>query len=373
MAAAPGGLTAGVRTRRARLDGSDRAAGIDLARGIAVIGMFAAHLLDTVPFAWDDPATWTDAVNGRSSILFATLAGVSLALVSGGAHPVARERMRVARGRIAVRAVCVWVIGIALIALDTPVYVILPAYGILFLLALPLLRLGAPALFAIAGGVALVAPFLLWALSSGGGWATSVGEVLVQVTGWHYPFVLWIAFVAAGLAIGRMALDRASTALSLVLIGTALALLGYGALAPWREAVPSEGAWAFALSADAHSSGVAEALGSGGVAMAVIGLCVLVCRTPLRWVVWPLRAVGSMPLTAYAAQLVAWAVLQPEPTALQLGSDLVAFRATEPFWPLTIATVVGCTLWALLVGRGPLEAAIGWLSRTLVPGADRRD
>ncbi|WP_371384042.1 DUF418 domain-containing protein, partial [Salmonella sp. M9-3] len=60
--------------------------------------------------------------------------------------------------------------------------------------------------------------------------------------------------------------------------------------------------------AEAHSSGLWEVIGSGGFAVAVIGLCLLVCRTPLRWVAIPLRAVGTMPLTAYVLQIVVWAV-----------------------------------------------------------------
>ncbi|WOF21985.1 heparan-alpha-glucosaminide N-acetyltransferase domain-containing protein [Microbacterium betulae] len=367
MADAPGGLRSRIATRRARLDGAGRERGIDLARGLAVIGMFAAHLLDTSPFDGDDPTTWTDVVNGRSSILFATLAGVSLALVSGGSTPVAGTRMDVVRGRVVVRAVSIWAIGILLIALETPVYVILPAYALLFLAALPVLSLRASTLFAIAGAVAVAGPFLVWLIDTWAVWETPAGAALEQATGWHYPFVLWFAFVAAGMGIGRLASSRPSTAGALVCFGAALALLGYGIIGRWAPVAPAETVWSFVLSSEAHSSGVAEAVGSGGFAIAVIGACVLLCATPARWLVWPLRAVGSMPLTAYAAQLVAWALLQPEPTVLQLGSDLVAFRALDPFWPLTIATIAACTLWALLVGRGPLEAAIGWAAKALVP------
>ena len=61
--------------------------------------------------------------------------------------------------------------------------------------------------------------------------------------------------------------------------------------------------------AEPHSSGLLEVIGSGGFALAVIGLCLLACRTVLTWIVLPLRAVGAMPLTAYTAQLVVWAIV----------------------------------------------------------------
>ena len=101
-----------------------------------------------------------------------------------------------------------------------------------------------------------------------------------------------------------------------------------------------------------------------GFALAVLGACLLACRTFLRIVVLPLRAVGAMPLTAYTAQLVVWAVV----ASIVLGDpgDLSGFRALEPFWPLTLWTIVLCTAWALLIGRGPLEAAVDRISRWLV-------
>ncbi|WEK60388.1 MAG: hypothetical protein P0Y60_13860 [Candidatus Microbacterium colombiense] len=57
------------------------------------------------------------------------------------------------------------------------------------------------------------------------------------------------------------------------------------------------------LAVDPHSGGTAEILGSGGFALAVIALCVLLSR-PLRWVLLPLGALGSMPLTAYSAHVL---------------------------------------------------------------------
>src|SRR5690606_34248204 len=109
--------------------------------------------------------------------------------------------------------------------------------------------------------------------------------------------------------------------------------------------------------------------GGGGFAIAVIAACVLLCLTPARWLALPLRAVGAMPLTAYTAPLIAWAVLQPP--AGPVGDELSAFRALEPFWPLTLATIAGCTLWTLLVGRGPLEAGIAWFIRTVTTSPGR--
>ncbi|MFT4234974.1 MAG: heparan-alpha-glucosaminide N-acetyltransferase domain-containing protein [Microbacterium sp.] len=361
MAAEAGRLKA----RIDRLDAPKRTAGIDLARGIAVIGMFTAHLVETPEFEWGTPSSWEALAHGNSSILFATLAGVSIALVTGGQAPVARDRAGTARGRIALRAVCIWLIGVLLLGLGTPIYIILPAYGILYLVALPVLRWRAPALFAAALVTAVAGPFLVYAINLWPGWSTQGGTLLEELTGWHYPWVLWAAFVFCGMGIGRLNLRDVQVAGGLAVIGLILASRIYGRLRVRLEGEPQSGLLGTVFSAEPHSSSLLESLGSGGFAMLVIAVCLLIClrraprpvAIPVRIITWPLRALGAMPLTAYTLQVVVWAVMQAT-----VGDP----RYFPTFWPLTLAMLAFCTLWALLVGRGPLEAGISALARMLV-------
>lgn len=350
-------------------NGPARLHGIDLARALAVFGMLAAHLLTIEePLALTDPSTWADLVNGRSSILFATLAGVSIALMTGGRTPHRGARLGVSRKRLAVRAVALWLIGVLLTQTGVPIYVILQAYGILFLLALPLLALSIRALWGIAASVALVMPWVLPFLDALPVWEGESGRQFFLFTGWAYPFPLWIAFVVAGIAIGRTDLRILSVQVTILAAGVAAVVVG-GIISIVAEAsgMTSPGTYGEAtLSAEAHSGGLAEVIGSGGFALAVLGACLLLCRTPITWLVAPLRAVGSMPLTAYVGQVLVWAVIA-------LGvfddtTDLQAFRDLGLFWWFCLGAVVFCTAWALLRGRGPLERALAFLSRTLVPG-----
>lgn len=363
--AAASGLTPSTRDRSTAWNGPARLQGVDLARGLAVLGMFAAHLLDIDAFEWSEPQTWIDVANGRSSILFAVLAGVSIALVTGGTRPVRGGPVGVARRRIAVRAVLLWVLGVALMATGVPVYVILPAYGILFLVTLPVLGLGARALWPLAVALALVMPWVQPMLDVLPVWSGASGGMLSLLLGWHYPFPLWTAFVVAGLAIGRLDLRALRTQTMLLGGGALAALTAYGS-----DAAILDRAGGTVWTAEAHSGGILEVVGSGGFAAGVLGLCLLASRTPLTWVVLPLRAVGSMPLTAYTAQLVVWAIA----AAVMLGDvgDLGGFREAEAFWPLTLGTVVVCTVWALLLGRGPLETLFASVSTRLVPDGGHR-
>lgn len=351
----------------ARLNGEGRLAGIDLARGLAVLGMFAAHLLVTPELLWTMPATWLGIVDGRSSILFATLAGVSIGLVTGGPRPLGREAMAIARMRLGVRAGFLWGLGVLLIATGVPVYVILPAYAIMFVLALPFTRLPAVALLAVAAGLALVMPWVQVLLDEAPLWSTPLGDELSAAIGWHYPFPVWMAFVLAGLGLARADLTRLRVQLIALSTGAVLAALGYG-----LHAAASRGAdpvmptlWSEVWTAEPHSSGLLEVVGSGGFAIAALAASLLVCRTPVVWVVLPLRAVGAMPLTAYTAQIVVWAFIAL--AAFGTTSLLTPFRELEPFWPLTLGIVAGCTAWALLIGRGPLEWAFDRLSKLIVP------
>lgn len=342
-----------------------RVAGVDLARGLAVLGMLTAHLLSIAPFDGADPSTWLDVVNGRSSILFAVLAGVSIGLLSAGADGA---RRRVIRARLAVRAGAVWLLGVALVATGVPVYVILPAYAVLFLLSLPLLSLGARPLWVIAAVVAIVSPLVQPFLDDALPWESPGGADIALLIGWHYPVTIWFAFVAAGLAVARSGFGPRAP-LRLVLGGGAAAVLaGVGATLIPDETL-SDGWAGRALAVSAHSGGLPEVIGSGGFALAVLGVCLAVCRTPVAPLVLPLRAVGAMPLTAYTGQILLWAAW----AALALGttSDLGAFRALNPLPVFVGGTILICTVWALAWGRGPCERVIAALASRLVPGPPR--
>lgn len=357
-----------IRDRLARLEPPGRVPGLDIARALALIGMFAAHLLYQEELVWSDPATWSGLVNGRPSILFATLAGVSLALTEDPRPRDSASSRRRSSVRIAVRAALIWSVGALLVAWTVPVYVILQTYGILFLVAILLLRLRTPALLLTAAVIAVAGPYLVAMIAEIPVEDPRLAESLFLNLGWNYPFVAWAAFIAAGIAVGRLLKQpTAARSAALIGVGVVLAVIGYGAIGPIGDRASAAGAdsarsWWLAVLQDApHSTGVGEMVGSGGFAIAVIGACVLLGMTGLRRPLWPLRAVGSMPLSAYTAQLVIWIwwfvaeSSRPGATVLDPGSG---FRATEPFWPVTLGIIAGGSLWALLIGRGPLEALV---------------
>lgn len=238
---------AGAAARRtARGGGAEavkqRIAGIDLARGLAILGMFGAHILLTEALGWH-PSTWTDLVNGRSSILFAVLAGVSVALMTGGTRVHDGASLRDARTRVLVRAVLLFALG-SVLDMAGSIAVILEVYAILLAVSVLFLRWSPRRLFIAAGTVAVAgaaAVHLLDGLLEIWEWGFA-GGVVGMTLGGTYPALIWSAFVLLGLGIGRLDLGARRVRLRLLAAGLLLAVLGYGG--GWAaEKVHGPGFW----------------------------------------------------------------------------------------------------------------------------------
>jgi hypothetical protein len=203
--------------------------GLDVARALAVFGMFGAHVGVVADDVGVSPSTWTGVVNGRSSILFAVLAGCSVALLSGGTTPVAGDDLVRARMRIFVRAAWVFAIGGVLEALGTGIEVILGVYAMLFVLVLPFLRWSPRRLLLAAGALALLAPPVALVAEEFVEASDSYDApfVLLAVTG-TYPAVIWSTFILVGLAVGRCDLRSRRIRTALRSLGVGLAVIGYG-------------------------------------------------------------------------------------------------------------------------------------------------
>ncbi|GAB2907152.1 heparan-alpha-glucosaminide N-acetyltransferase domain-containing protein [Streptomyces mayteni] len=370
-----------------------RLVGLDLARGLAVFGMFTAHLAPDPAFGGAS-AFFAELTRGRSSALFAVLAGITLAYLAGRPTPkVGGERVR-ALVRIAIRAGVLIVAGTLLTRMGTPIAVILPYYGLCLLLALPLTRLPARTLVPIAAGSALVGPQLLYLLrgltyeETGGlaGWARAVyahdpasrlggdGVVDLLITG-NYPVPAWLPFFLVGMALGRLDLTAAAVRARLLVVGPALALLGYGGswlalqLFPyvvWISGAPS--AWwseaeitvvtddpAWLLVGAPHTETTFATLGNAGVAISVIAAALTALD---RWpaahrAAAPLIAVGGMSLSAYVGHLLAIEFLGME----QLDRRLPVLAG------FVVVTAAVALLWRRFLGRGPLEHLMHAMTR----------
>jgi hypothetical protein len=298
---------------------------------------------------------------------------------------------------VLVRAVLLVALGLWLGTLDSGVAVILVYYGVLFVLVTPFLGLGAAPLAWLAAGTALVAPVVSHVLRPALppptydvptlAMLSRPGQSLVEltVTG-YYPAVPWLAYLFAGLAVGRLVLSERGVAVRLLAGGMALAvgarvvsalLLGpLGGLAALRTeqpelftlpldvalrvglfgTTPTGNPWWLAVAAP-HTATPLDLATTIGSSVAVLGLLLLVLPRP-RWWAAPLVAVGGMTLTLYTLHVVLLAGPLPGGSTLAWGAHvLVAVAIALP--------------WRRWVGQGPLEwvtqKVAGTLSRAALP------
>ncbi|WP_199788678.1 DUF418 domain-containing protein [Streptomyces sp. 351MFTsu5.1] len=382
-----------------------RLVGVDLARALAVFGMYVVHIGPPLS-ATHGVASWIRYMaDGHSSVLFATLAGFSLMLLAGRREPKTGLAGRQAKARIAIRAVILLALG-TVMAIEYGGVIILGFYGVYFLLALPLVRLRARTLAIIAAAFALVAPQLAYVLSSlltpsvqqsintydPLRHLSEVGVLDLLLTGF-YPALTWMSFVIAGMALGRLDLSSGTVrkrlaalgaALTAAAYGTSLLLAGKGALRSLAEDGPSSGSSgpmptgggsmpadggsfpdlsaSSLLQAGPHSGTTFDIIGSVGIAILVIvGATVAMDRLPrLRRLAKPVIAVGTMSLTAYVGHFLAQSALStPAGTGVQ--------QSWLPLIMYVLGAVLFAAIWSRFFRRGPLE----YLLNAATKSADR--
>jgi hypothetical protein len=352
--------------------------------------MMSTHIFPLYLPGTAEPSWVALLFTGRSSALFAVVAGIGLALLTGGKAPHRAQRLAGDRRGIAVRALIIAAVGLVLGGVETNIAIILFHYGVLFLFALPFVGLRLPVLAAWAAGWILLSPvaaFLLRPWVQGTVDPPSLGEnplwehfadqpltllADVLLTG-YYPALQWLSYLLVGLVIGRLDLAGLRAQLGLLLGGAAAAvaakaasgyLLGTGgglaALLQTPEGsrypleamlqvglgrIDTTGSWWWLAVSTPHSGTPFDLLHTAGTAAAVTGVCLLATRRfpPL---LLPLSAPGAMTLTLYSLHIcvMSW-VDQQEPVP----------DPVPVFWVQVAAAVALGVLFHRINSRGPLE------------------
>lgn len=364
-----------------------RLIGVDVARGIALLGMMAIHILP----AWNDDfeptVVWT-VFSGASAALFATLAGVGLGFASGGTEPLSGALLTQARRGLALRAAIVALIGLLVAYLEPPAAIILAYYGVMFLMAIPFLGWGIRRLAAVAAAFAVAGPVFLQLvrdnLPAEDGLDPHLGTLLsdpggtistILFTG-SYPAAVWMAFICAGMAIGRLDLRSVSVQARLLASGAGLAVAtwlasvllmgplgGTESLIEANRGLMTEEmvtdtltwgpdpaltttSWWWLGVLSPYSSMPLEVLNTLGLAVAVLGAMLLLANR-IGSALVPLAAAGAMTLTLYTAHLVMLAV------------GLLVDRPNVDFVVQAAVLVLFAVIWRnTRGGQGPLERVV---------------
>ena len=372
-----------------------RITGLDAARGCALLGMVAVHILPAANSYTGRPTFVWGIFAGHSAALFAVLAGITVALVTGANNPYNGQKMRRSRVSLAARAAVILLLGLALDELHLPVYNILPYYGLMFFLAIPLTAARIRTLLAVAAGFATLGPILVFFTNSRLHYTTTFnpnfsslfslpGDTLITLlVGGTYPLVTWMSYLCLGLAIGRLNLRWLLTQVRLILVGAGLAFVGsffstflidylggFTNLYYYTDGydaediinvmdygpeghLPTNTWWWLAVNGP-HTDTTFDLFTSAGLAMFVIGAFLVVSRM-LSHLLLPLIAAGSMTLTLYTAHLLTFVV-----TGDSIGNSPVGWFFAQVLFALLFASA-----WQLARGTGPLESLVSRFCRRI--------
>lgn len=355
-----------------------RVAALDAARGAAVAGMYIQH------FALNQ---WNgNLVSGNTMILFMLCSGMSYSLMKKSAEKRGTAP-QLLRTRILARSVLIDLAGYFLILLNGPFGVVLPAYAMLFLFAMPFLSCSGKALFRFSCLFFLISPPLMLAGLS----LFSGAALFADIAGGPLSALAWAPVFLLGMALGQMDLQDKT-------LPKKLAFTGLGILLPvklfsrfilpgiretvenWMVQAMEKQALAGAASVDPYAvwprnvqpvqwhmlfvdapqgGSLFELLTGAGLSLMFLGLFLWVGKGRLSGILQPFAVVGKASLTLYMAQfLLAW-ILQLagiDVTALGIGS--------LPFGDILVAAAVlavGNLLWRR--NEGPAERMLRWFER----------
>ncbi|WP_291052605.1 DUF418 domain-containing protein [Herbiconiux sp.] len=325
---------------------------IDIARGWAVLTMFIAH---TQP---DDEGGFFGrllAVAGggeRPRTLFAITGGIALGLFVASRLREGQLLGEVRR-TVAIRGIFLVALGLFLQTMSSGVSIVLDTWGLLFLIALPFLVTKSRALLIGAAVLLVIGSAIRVAVSGRASAFVLEHTELAQLSDWFttgsYPLLIWAAFLAVGFAVSRLDLTTRRSQLIITGSGAVLTIAVVAALVSDGDAPLT-----FPQELLRHIAAI-------GAALLVVGVLLLLTSgrnalaRVLGIVLWPLRAVGSMPLTVYTAHVLALTVWY--------SSDAPGYGTWEPFVVLTLCSLVFATVWRLTMGQGPLERLIALVSR----------
>lgn len=302
---------------------SKRLLALDAIRGLAVIGMYIQH------FALSE---WSSFVSGNTMILFMLCSGISYTIMIQGMKQKAIELSAI-RTRILARSVFIDLVGYLILMLNGPFGVVLQAYAMIFLLALPLTKCSTKILATISAISFVVCPPLMLI-----GMSLFEKVVLLRdIAGGPSSALAWFPVFTAGMVIGRLNLSNAATAVRLAVIGIIIlipvklfsifALPGiYKSFCNWllqvyntSPSIPDPYAvwpqntlaplWQM-LFIDAPQGGSSFELLIGTGGSLILIATVLLLEKRISWLLKSFAKVGLVSLTLYSIQfIIAWILM----------------------------------------------------------------
>ena len=347
-----------------------RLRGLDLARGLALLGMVIVNFelaMESTENGPDWLSRLTSSLQGRAAGTFVLLAGIGASLGSARARlatgPEAPAVRRKAQRTLFLR-------GLFLFAIGTPFLAVWPAdilhfYGVYLSIGALLLFASTRVVWSVIAAVAAAGLVFLgtadyaahwnfWTLTYRDLWSPMGFLRNLIFDGWH-PVIPWVAIYLCGLWIGRMPLGDTAVRKRLGLfaaLGFALTTGFSWGLAP--QGIESEG-WRALFAPVSFPPTPTYLIAAVSTALLVILGCLWFIDRYPDAPIKPIEAVGKLALTVYVAHvfvgmgtLEAIGKFEGQPLWVSVFAAFVFFEASALF----------ALLWLKKFKRGPLEACM---------------
>ncbi len=354
-----------------------RIEGYDLARALAVIGMFIINFRLVMTPENAAPvwlANLTDLLEGRAAAVFVILAGVGLSLLSRKAR-IGQDVAALRRHQFTIVKRAVFLFGLGLLFQTVWPADILHFYGIYLFGAALMLRASETALLWGVMMVMSIGAGLQLTMNYDTGWNWDTLEYVdfwtpagmgrhLFFNGFH-PVFPWLAFLFLGMWLGRQDLRDRIVRNLMLMAGAGLAVLSEGAaflLQRWTVALiemPDFNDIQYLIQSGPIPPTLFYMFSAGGTALLVIVSCVALSeRMPGSKWLSPLIATGRQSLTLYLGHVVVGMGVLEAFGRLEQQSLGFALKVALVFCLLSI---VYAWLWQRRFRQGPVE----WVMRKL--------
>ncbi|MCB1002291.1 MAG: DUF418 domain-containing protein [Ilumatobacteraceae bacterium] len=353
-----------------------RLVGPDVVRALALAGVVAMNYHGylngsgaaagrgaSLPERWFDP--WNGVLSTRFAATFVVVAGIGVSLLT--------ERSRAAadaaaitdhRWRLVRRGVLLYAGGFVLDWIWPGT--ILFFYGAYFVAGALLFTLRTRWLVMIGAMAAVAAAAIEWWVQvrrSDGravGWLTDPrtlettsprGLVLDTLVNGTHPLLPWLAFICAGMVLGRSV--RTAPLLRLAAIGASVTALTYLLNHTLTNGRAGDTVWVTVWSTRPFDRGLLYTVGTLGSSLAACGVVMWAAQ---RWasspVVGVLARAGRTTLSIYLAHVLVFRVLVDRTGIVDASGLGAALVFAVGFW---VVAVLAAAWWVRVVGMGPLE------------------
>jgi len=353
-----------------------RIIGIDVARALAIIGMIIVNFKTVFG---SDGISWVNSFanifDGKAAAAFVVLAGVGLALMTNSAiNHRDKAKIKLARIRIAKRALFLFIIGISYISIWPAD--ILHFYGIYMAIVVILMRCKEKTILMSGVSLILVYPILITVLNYDTGWNfetldyqdfwTIKGFIRNLFFNGFHPVMPWTAFMLFGYWFGKQNLHNDKFVKKIFWMSTII-FISIQVVSYLSISILSEGNQKAALQ-------LTEIFGTNpmpplpiymfngiAIAFALISACILIAKKfENTFIIDALKKTGQLALTFYVAHVIVGMGIIELITPSKVRSYSIEFSVIYAIL-FSLLCILFAVIWRKYNKSGPLE----WVMRKI--------